>query len=129
MKTTLKIIALCIAFSLATVGCSKEDTLPTQSNSVIYLYDGQQHTALIQSDEDWTLLLDHLFALAEEGYTVQFFNPNARPVANAPKSREVFTTKKKNEAIDWCEQKKSEGYKVTIYYDEDTGIYTCIATK
>ena len=45
MKTTLKIIALCIAFSLATVGCSKEDTLPTQSNSVIYLYDGQQHIA------------------------------------------------------------------------------------
>ena len=129
MKHKITTIALAIALGIAVGGCSKENSTPPQTPSVVYYYNGQQHTAQLYSDEDWTLFLDHLFALAEEGYTVQFFDPNARPSADAPKSREVFTTYNKQEAEDWCRLKENEGYKVTIIFDKETGLYTCIATK
>ncbi len=129
MKQKIITIALAITLGIAVGGCSKEDSTPPQTPSVVYYYNGQQHTAQLYSDEDWTLLIDHLFALAEEGYTVQFFNPNARPSTDTAKSRKVFTTSDKQEAISWCEKMEELGYTVTISFDEETGIYTCIATK
>ena len=129
MKHKITTIALAITLGIAVGGCSKENSTPPQTPSVVYYYNGQQHTAQLYNDEDWALLLDHLFALTEEGYTVQFFNPNVRPSADASKSREVFTTYNKQEAEDWCNQKENEGYTVTIKYDKETGLYTCIATK
>lgn len=129
MKQKIITIALAITLGIAVGGCSKEDSTPTQTPSVVYYYNGQQHTAQLYNDEDWALLLDQLFALAEEGYTVQFFNPNVRPSADTAKSRKVFTTTDKQEAITWCEEMEELGYTVNISFDEETGIYTCTATK
>ena len=85
MKQKIITIALAITLGIAVGGCSKEDSTPPQTPSVVYYYNGLQHTAQLYNDEDWALLLDQLFALAEEGYTVQFFNPNVRPSADTAK--------------------------------------------
>ena len=41
----------------------------------------------------------------------------------------TFTTGNKNEAIDWTNTMLGLGYEVTMYYDEETGLYVCIAYK
>ena len=41
----------------------------------------------------------------------------------------TFETPEQDEAKKWSAQKIAEGYQVTILFDEDSGIYTCIAIK
>ena len=40
-----------------------------------------------------------------------------------------YTTTNKDDAIKWSQNKIIEGYAVTVNYDEETGEYTCIATR
>ena len=67
-------------------------------------------------------------ALAREGYEVTLVQKDQ---ANTCPSKEnvVFTTQDPDVAADWTDKMYKKGYTVTITYDDETGIYTCIAIK
>ena len=70
-----------------------------------------------------------MFALAENGYTVQFWGNDRRQSCDAAKEVITFSTYSQEEAKKWAAQKREEGYAVTIQFDQQSGKYTCIAVR
>ena len=70
-----------------------------------------------------------LFALAREGYTVRVIDENTNLCETCAKEKVTYTTKNKNDAIAWSLEKINEGYDVTISFNQETGEYTCVATR
>ncbi len=134
MKKKKSIVLLVVAMGLAFVSCTKENAevetyAVAAESSVSYLVNGQQHYANPQTAEEWSGFLDRMLALAGEGYVVQFMRNDVGRQVLAPKEKVTFTTDNYTEAKVWAMQKMLEGYEVTIIYDQETGIYTCIAIR
>ena len=129
----VKLLAILLLAVCATTGCSKKDDLKSSTivfnstHSATYVVDGRQYFANPQTDEEWAAFLDRMFALAEEGRTVHFW----RTESNVQASKDIvtFTTKNKVLAQEWTAEKMAQGYDVTIFYNPQTGEYTCTAIK
>ena len=138
MKKTTKTVALLAVLSVAAVGCQKETIMVEPQTdvetsgtvyTVRYSVNGVTHTETIIGEQAWADFLQRMLALTEEGYRVTVSRNT--DTAQYAMSKEVvtFKTKKKAEAYTWVEQKINEGYTVTIDYNEQTGEYTCVATR
>ena len=139
MKKIIRTLALFVALNMTMVACQNEEPLPaqpvTQSKdnpdttcTVVYHIDGVQYTAVLQSDADWTLFLNNLFALAEEGRVVSFRNGDTDSALTA-RDTVVYTTTDKYDAKRWAKDMYNNGYEVTVRYNSNTGIYTCTAVN
>ena len=132
VKQKIRLVVLSAVLCVLSVSCEKEKvtdgaTIVATTYAATYIVDGQQYYDNPQTEEEWTVFIDRMLALAEEGYTVQFWRSGVQ--ASATKEKITFTTTNHAEAVEWCKQKKNEGYAVTISYDQGTGVYTCIAVK
>ena len=139
-KTIITVALLAVLTSLA-VSCQKEEadiTYATPSTviaendtlrTVVYTIDGVSYRLTLVGDQAWHDFLSRMFALAEEGHSVTFFNEEAASRVLPSKEVETHSTSNKEDAYQWSEQKVKEGYTVTIVFDEETGIYTCYAFK
>ena len=139
-KTIITVALLAVLTSLA-VSCQKEEadiTSATPSTviaendtlrTVVYTIDGVSYRLTLVGDQAWHDFLSRMFALAEEGHSVTFFNEEAASRVLPSKEVETHSTSNKEDAYQWSEQKVKEGYTVTIVFDEETGIYTCYAFK
>ena len=130
-------MALFAMISLTTVSCQKENLVETAIQSVEnsaartirYTVNGTAYRQVIHSDEDLDALMLTLFALAREGYTVRVIDENTNLCETCAKEKVTYTTKNKNDAIAWSLEKINEGYDVTISFNQETGEYTCVATR
>ena len=137
MKSIIIPATLLAMLSLTTVSCQKEVlTEPTSSTvensamrTIRYTVNGTAYRQVIHSDEDLDALMFTLFALAREGYTVRMVDENNTFSETSVKVTETYTTKNEADALTWSKEKMLNGYAVTISFDEQTGIYTCTATK
>ena len=137
MKKFIIPATLLAMISVATVSCQKENliepTAPVVENSatrtIRYTVNGAVYRQVIHSDEDLDALMHTLFALAREGYTIRIMDENTSFTEDSVKETLTFTTKKENEAIAWSKEKTLEGYTVTMTFNEQTGEYTCVATR
>ena len=141
MKKTIITVALLAVLTSLAVSCQKEEadiTSATPSTviaendtlrTVVYTIDGVSYRLTLVGDQAWHDFLSRMFALAEEGHSVTFFNEEAASRVLPSKEVETHSTSDKEDAYQWSEQKVKEGYTVTIVFDEETGIYTCYAFK
>ncbi len=133
-KPRTKLMAVLVLLGLAAVGCTKENVVndtyvvATVTQSATYTVDGIQYYANPQNDDEWSDFLDRMFALAEEGHTVQFWR-SAVQNGNATKDVLTYITTDLGLAKKWAKQKKEEGYVVSIHYNQETGEYHCIAVR
>ena len=139
MKKNIITVALLAVLTTMAVSCQKEDadiTSATPSTviaendtlrTVVYTIDGVSYRLSLVGEQAWHDFLSRMFALAEEGRTVTFFNEEAASRVIPSKLVETFTTSNKEEAYQWAEKKGNEGYTVTVVFDQETGIYTCYA--
>lgn len=137
MKNKTIYVAMLTTLGLMATGCQKEmvENLPNQTSvsisayTVEYSINGETFRTVLQSEEEYDALLLRLVALAREGYTVQVRNGNTIRQGNASKEVVTYTTTDSDDAKRWTKKMMNEGYEVTITFDEETGIYTCIAIK
>ena len=137
MKKLIIPATLLAMLSLTTVSCQKENLVETAIQSVEnsaartirYTVNGTAYRQVIHSDEDLDALMLTLFALAREGYTVRVIDENTNLCETCAKEKVTYTTKNKNDAIAWSLEKINEGYDVTISFNQETGEYTCVATR
>ena len=137
MKKLIIPATLLAMLSLTTVSCQKENLVETATQSVEnnatrtirYTVNGTAYRQVIHTDEDLDALMFTLFALVREGYTVRMMDENNTFSETSVKVTETYTTKIEKDAKTWAKEKMMDGYVVTITYNEQTGIYTCIATK
>lgn len=66
-------------------------------------------------------------ALARQGHKVTI-KPN-QTTSTLAKEKKTYETANAEDAAKWAVIMEGYGYTVTIYFDEDTGIYTCVAIK
>ena len=130
----IKVIVLLAAIGLTLASCTKENVandsyVVAATASVTYYVNGQQHYANPQTEEEWSVFLDRMFALAKEGNSVQFVRTDVGQQASATKEKLTYVTDSYPDAKAWAFQKTLEGYEVTISYNQQTGKYTCIATR
>ena len=137
MKQPFRTVALIAVLGMVATGCMKEPMVEPQmavanentSVCIAYTVDGETHLATVANEEEWRLFLNIMIAWAEEGRTVSFCDTET--ITNVKQGREIitFTTKDEGEAGQWAEERRSEGYKVYISFDPNTGIFTCTAVK
>ena len=125
-------MALLAVLGLAASSCTKENVangtdVVVSTHTVTYVVDGRQYYDNPQTETDWSLFLDRMVALAEEGHTVQFWRTGVQ--MPSAKEKVTYSTEDINEATAWCKQKMDEGYIVTMTYNQATGKYDCVAYR
>ena len=130
----IKLMLFLALFGCATVSCTKEEVIENPcavvtSQSAAYVVDGRLCYANPQTEEEWAAFHNRMFALAEEGHTVQFWRNGLRQQYAATKEVVTFTTTDKEKARKWAAEKTEEGFVVTITFNQQTGEYTCIAVR
>lgn len=136
MKITFKIITVAIIAMLCAVSCQKETYESTsgvtcqvvQAMTVVYVIDGVQYSRTFTDDRSWMEFLNWLFLQARNGHRVSFRNADTSTM-HVSKDVQIFETTDEDDAAQWSDKMMSDGYQVTIDYDERTGIYTCTAIK
>ena len=127
-------MAVLVLLGLAAAGCTKENVaedslvVATVTQSASYTVDGIHYYANPQNDDEWSDFLDRMIALAEEGRSVQFWRNDIQR-GDATKEVITYTTTSAELAKKWAKQKQDEGYAVGISYDQQTGVYTCVAVR
>lgn len=138
MNKTTKTVALFSALSLMAISCQKEafepltqETTNTEANAsyaVQYTIDGVMHQEIIHNESERADLFRHLFALAKRGCEVTV-SQNWQTSQPATKEIVQYSTSDEDDAFAWADKMIRNGYKVTITFDEDKGVYNCIARK
>ena len=135
MKKKTVTLALFAVLSALATSCQKEnleilangETIeqPYAGISLCYMIDGHQYSAIFSSLEEKEAFVIQLMALARQGHKITI--KSNRTTATLAKEKKTYTTTDPDDAAKWALIMGSYGYTVTIYYDEETGIYTCIA--
>lgn len=68
-----------------------------------------------------------MVALVKEGYVVEIQGGSS--ITMKYKETVTFTTTSESEVKIWVNNMVSQGYDVTVSYDANTGIFTCIARR
>lgn len=135
MKKSFFNVALLVGLSMATIGCQKENLKEPEvieremedCISVDYTVDGVAMRAFFSDEASWRTFVHNLFVLAEEGHRVSFCDSNR--TQRVSKETVTYTTKSRQDAEDWAKAMVVSGYEVTITYDKNTNLYTCVASK
>ena len=135
MKKPIRTVSLIAALALAAAGCQREEVLmsPTDiiaqaSSSVTYSVSGETGTINLLDDEAWDLFLNRMMALAREGYQISLIHGTTTSHAST-KEVVVYNTDDEDDAKRWAKRMFDKGYDVDIIFDDETGTWTCIATK
>ena len=138
MKTTIKTMALLAVLSVAAVSCQKENLVPSTpaevitNNQAVYIYqyevNGIRSRITLRGEAERTDFINRMLALAQEGNTVSFFD-ETQYTQNFTKEDVTYTTKDKEDALNWASGMLDLGYTVTIEYDKNKGIYNCTASR
>ena len=134
---TIKALALIAVLGTMAAGCQKETMVEPQTTvaevgtvrHVHYTVNGELCQERLVGEEAWNDFLYRMMALAERGYTVRILNGNRASQVSASKDVVTYTTTDKAAAAAWCDEMCLLGYEVTITFDPETGVYTCIAVK
>ena len=133
MKKHIVTVAMYAVLAAMAVGCQKEAyENPIRTDEVYSLYtvtytiDGQPHSEVLVGEQEWLLFLHRMVALAKEGHTVSF-KYEGNDTMPSQKDVVTYTTTDENDAVAWCNRMTKDGYSVTLSYDRETHIYTCIA--
>lgn len=137
MKKLIILPTLFAMLTIATVSCQKESLRDQRTHyfkshgyhTICYYVNGTVHRCTITSDNDWSSLMEAILSFARQGYTVCMRYDNNNFSNSYVKETIKYTTTNKDDAIKWSQNKIIEGYAVTVNYDEETGEYTCIATR
>ena len=137
MNVKVRIAVLCVLLGTLAVGCQKDNVyentdVVTQNGTVrtvIYSINGEERQITLVGEYMWSEFLNHLIALSEEGYRVSFRLSNRTPNVSTAKETVTYDTKNHDEAYEWCGMMLGLGYEVSIRYDEETGVYHCVAVK
>ncbi len=134
MKKIVRPISFLAFLAMAATSCQKDN------NDILFnageKLDGFQmqykvseisRIVKLSNDNDWDLFMDDILALVRNGYTVEITGTS--PSAIKYKETIIFTTTNANEVKIWVNNMVSQGYAVTVSYDENTGVFTCIARK
>lgn len=134
MKIKVITVAMLSLLTLTFVGCQKEETLlsstmveqPQFIETIVYSIDGNVYTATLYSQKEKDDFFKWLFAMAKENHRVYIYGENG---ATTQSSKKVVTyvTTDEDEANKWAQSMHDQGYMVSIYYDDETGEFTCIA--
>jgi len=137
MKKTTTTLALLAVLSLANTSCQKEDLRNTATretteqayaeNCIVYSIDGQKYTASFRTPEEKEAFFLQLMAIARQGHVVNI-RPTQRTQSQA-KEKVTYETDNPKDAAKWCMKMEDLGYEVSVTFDENTGVYTCIAIK
>ena len=138
MKTTIKTVALLAVLSVAAVSCQKENLVPSTpaevitDNQAVYIYqyevNGIRSRITLRGEAERADFINRMLALAQEGNTVSFFD-ETQYTQNFTKEDVTYTTKDKEDALNWASSMLDLGYAVTIEYDKNKGIYNCTASR
>ena len=137
MKRIIRTVAFLSVMGMLATGCQEKDVIiPNQLQNVVtpvctvhYTINGMAGTATFNSEEEWLLFLERMFALAEEGYSVSFYDGDHQGAVVSSKEKVTYTTRDMDDAIAWANLMVKNGYDVSVEYDNTTGIYTCTAVK
>ena len=137
MKKTTTTLALLAVLSLANTSCQKEDlrnpatretTEQTYAeNSIVYSIDGQTYTASFRTPEEKEAFFLQLMAIARQGHVVNI--RSSQRTQSLVKEKVTYQTENPEDAAKWCLKMEHLGYDVSVTYDENTGVYTCVAIK
>jgi len=137
-KKTTKLMALLAVLSVAAVSCQKENLVPSTpaevitNNQAVYIYqyevNGIRSRITLRGEAERTDFINRMLALAQEGNTVSFFD-ETQYTQNFTKEDVTYTTKDKEDALNWASGMLDLGYTVTIEYDKNKGIYNCTASR
>ena len=137
-KKTIIIMALLAVLSVAAVSCQKENLVPSTpaevitNNQAVYIYqyevNGIRSRITLRGEAERTDFINRMLALAQEGNTVSFFD-ETQYTQNFTKEDVTYTTKDKEDALNWASGMLDLGYTVTIEYDKNKGIYNCTASR
>ncbi len=137
MKKKVIFAALLALSCVAPTSCSKENkqtsmnlTFESHTGRVIrYSVNGADYRCVIRSNEEWDKLISNILALSREGFTIRITDENHAYGESMTKETVTLTTKDKSEVDEWIFKRLLEGYEVIVSYNDNTGEYTCIATK
>lgn len=137
MHKTLTTIALFTMLGTFAVSCQKENIIDEtpiigENNTmftVSYSVDGTTHQIRLVGEDALYAFLNRMMALAEEGHKVSFRYEEAASRVVSTKEKVTYTTTNQDEALAWSVKMIKKGYSVTIDYDKESGIYTCVAIK
>ena len=137
-KKTTKLMALLAVLSVAAVSCQKENLVPSTpaevitDNQAVYIYqyevNGIRSRITLRGEAERADFINRMLALAQEGNTVSFFD-ETQYTQNFTKEDVTYTTKDKEDALNWASGMLDLGYTVTIEYDKNKGIYNCTASR
>lgn len=137
MKIRFSTVALLAVLSIAAAGCQKETTIETnlvhQQNviirNIVYTIDGVTGCTVIRGEDKWGLFVDRMLALARAGHSVSFYNADKNADSYYAKDKVTYKTTDGQQARNWAQEMSEEGYRVTIEFDSNTGVYICTAVK
>jgi hypothetical protein len=138
MKRNHKTLALLTLFGALATGCQKEELFcpdnqyaiaqVTSTVTMKYSLDGTEYLSVITTEEYYDFVF-MMLTMAEQGHSVSFCEVREQETGNASKESVIHKTKDREDAIKWSSEMGDEGYTVEISYDEQTGVYTCIAFR
>lgn len=94
-----------------------------------YSVNGADYRCVIRNNEDWITPISNILALSREGFTIRITDENHAYGESLTKKTFTLTNKGKSEVDEWIFKKLLERYEVIVSYNDNTGEYTCIATK
>lgn len=135
MKKKVFTVALIAVLGALATSCQKEEIISpvntsenTSSYTLVYYVSGEPHTVTCHSRAEYEALFSRLMALAREGYSIVIYDARFSHEAMS-KEKVTYTTHDEEDATKWSQKMVEAGYSVTVTFDEETGIYTCIAIK
>ncbi len=135
-KTFFLKAAMLALMATSIMGCQKEfptspascGTAVTASYCIRYHIDNDEYYTVLNDEQALSDFIDRMTALALKGHRVNYRCIN-RNDTSCTKEKVTFTTTNSDDAKRWCKEKTMEGYDVTMLFDQETGVYTCIAVK
>ena len=135
MKRTSSILSAAILLVILCAGCQKENlstAVDTDHNVLVYYTEGGvAKTALLDMSPQSDSLLHHLISNVADGNRIVFLPDGITDydINDVGDNPIVFTTTSEREALIWCRTMTNEGYTTEMFYDNNTGIYVCTATR
>lgn len=137
MKKTTTTLAFLAVLSLANISCQKEDLRNSTTretteqayaeNGIVYSIDGQTYTASFRTPEEKEAFFLQLMVIARQGHVVNI--RSSQRTQSLVKEKVTYQTEKPEDAAKWCLKMEHLGYDVSVTYDENMGVYTCVAIK
>ncbi len=136
MKKLFYSVALLAVFGMTTIGCQKERIVENQMvkpemnvKYLVYTIDGVTYNARYENDVEYSALIRQIVAYTRKGSRVELVNNTNTNSVRATKETVTYTTTSEEDAALWSEKMAKDGYTVTVTFNPDDKVFTCIAVK